>query len=519
MGNVISNLKAKFGIDTTDFKRGLKDGEKATADFKDAAGSQLDEFASMFGINMGAVNSALGTAQKSLNFLGQSFKAAATSSGALSAALKILKFALVATGIGAIIVLLGSVIAYFQKTGEGADKFAKILMQIKSVVNNVIERFAVFGKGIWELMTGKFKQGWETMRSAFKGIGDEIKEDWKAAGDLADREDALEDREIALINSLEERRAKSAELRLMAKEEQEDQKKKLDLLNQAEALTKSVFGDQISLERERLAIMKEKLAIQTSDPTDEQNREIAEQEAKINQLLREQSQELKGIVRERNAAKLAVEEEVKLEKLKADQIGITVAETSKLKLPDLSQGVTQLQGFTITIQKAVKDVSDSLKEMNAAIETSVEAALAGFGEWVGNFMTGMSTSDELIQMIGNVFGNMLIQLGEVAIATGVGIEAIKKSFENLEGYQAVIAGVALVALGTAVKSAVKNIGSNLVGTSGSSSSGTSVFDMPGSSASSRSNTVALSGEIKLKAEGPDLVAVINANTLNRTTNT
>ena len=29
MGTVISNLKARFGVDTSDFKSGLKDGEKA----------------------------------------------------------------------------------------------------------------------------------------------------------------------------------------------------------------------------------------------------------------------------------------------------------------------------------------------------------------------------------------------------------------------------------------------------------------------------------------------------------
>ena len=44
MGQVISNLKARFNVDTTDFKKGLKDGDKAVSDFKDSAGSALDEF-------------------------------------------------------------------------------------------------------------------------------------------------------------------------------------------------------------------------------------------------------------------------------------------------------------------------------------------------------------------------------------------------------------------------------------------------------------------------------------------
>ena len=52
MGTVISNLKAHFGVDTTDFKAGLKDGEKAMSDFKGAAGGQIDEFARLFGVNI-----------------------------------------------------------------------------------------------------------------------------------------------------------------------------------------------------------------------------------------------------------------------------------------------------------------------------------------------------------------------------------------------------------------------------------------------------------------------------------
>lgn len=512
MGNVITNLKAKFGVDTSDFKKGLKDGEKATEDFKDAASGTLDQFASMFGVNMGAVNDALSTANKSLNFVSQSMKAAATTSGTFSAALKILKFAITATGIGAIVVALGSVIAYFQKAGEGADKFAKILMQIKSVVNNVIERFAVFGKGLWQLMTGKFREGWETMRSAFKGIGDEIKEDWKAAGALAEREDALEDREIALINSLEERRAKAAELRLLAKEEMEDQRKKLSLLNQAETTIRSVYADQISLERERLDIMKEKLALQTTDPTDEQNREIAEQEAVINSLLREQATELKGLTRERNTARAIVEEEVKLEKMKAEQVGITVAAISQLQMPNLSQGLSSLREFSANVATVTKNVSESMQDMARAIEQTITQALVGFGQWLGEFAAGTADMGDLSKMIGSVLGNMLTRLGEVAIETGVGLLAIKEAFSTGDGYAAIAAGVALVAFGAMISNSISSIGKSTFSGGGS---GGHVYDVTNSSGPSvyKAAGMTFSGEIALTAKGSDLVAVINKENL------
>jgi hypothetical protein len=208
MGSVISNLKAKFGVDTTDFKKGLKDGESAVNDFKGAAGNTLDEFASMFGVNMSGVTDAISTANKSLNFMASAFKGAAKGGDILAISSKFLKIALVSTGIGAIVVGLGSLIAYFTKSGEGADRFARILAQVKSVFNNVIDRIMQLGKGLFDIFSGKFKQGWEEMTTAFKGMGEEIKEDWKAAGQLADAEDKLDDREIDLLNSLEKRRTK-----------------------------------------------------------------------------------------------------------------------------------------------------------------------------------------------------------------------------------------------------------------------------------------------------------------------
>ena len=319
MGQVISNLKARFGVDTSDLKKGLKDGEKAVDDFKDAAGNSIDKLADLFGVNMGAVNSALQTTQRSLNFLGQSFGAAAKGGKVLSVALQVLKVAMISTGIGALVVALGSLVAYFTKSGKGADQLAVALAQIKSVVNNVIERLAILGEGLFLIVTGKFREGWDRMKESIKGVGEEMKADWKAAGDLARREDELYDKETALITALEERRRKVAELRLQAKEEKEDRAKAMALLEQAMALEKSITADQVSLEQERLAIMKEKLEIQSKDPTDEQLREIAEQEAKVNSLRAEGADAIRALQREYGTLKTAVEQAAEAERKLAEE--------------------------------------------------------------------------------------------------------------------------------------------------------------------------------------------------------
>jgi hypothetical protein len=505
MGTVISNLKARFGVDTTDFKKGLKDGEKALDDFRGAAGSKLDEFVSMFGFDMGAVNESIGTAFKSLNFLGQSFKGAASGGEKLTIAMKVLRTALISTGIGAIAVALGSIIAYFQKTGEGADKFGKILAQIKSVINNTIERLAVFGKGLWQILTGKFKEGWETMTGAFKGMGEELREDWKAAGDLADRENALNDREIALINSLEERRAKSAELRLAAKEEGLEQEKKLDLIRQAENLVKSVYGDEISLEQERLAIMKEKLALQTKDPTREQRREIAEQEAKINELFRAQADKLREITGEKNAIIGAMARELEAQKELNEIKGIDAAGISIIKPPDNSKlvatslhAVDQVSAVYQVLGKVAIDVAGS-------VNSAFESMATGMGEFLGALVTGSADFGDFGKLVAGVFADMAINVGRIAIGAGLAVLGVKEALMTLNPWVAIAAGVSLVAIGTAVKGALANAASGRSATTSLAAQPASyIYDTRGSAAAKVN--VALTGTFRI--EGRDLVTVI-----------
>lgn len=514
MGNVITNLKARFGVDSSDFKKGLKDGEKATQEFKDAAGSKLDEFASMFGVNMKGVNDAIGTAGKSLSSMGSMFKGAAAGGNTLTLSMKALKTALMATGIGALVVALGSLITFFKGTGEGADKFAVIMAKVRSVIDNIIDRFQNFGAGLVDIFSGNFREGWDKMKNAFKGIGEEIKEDWKAAGDLEKAMNKVKDREVELITVTDERRAKVAELRLLAQEEIGDMEKRAGLLLQAEKLTKQVYGDQIELEKERLRIMKEQLERAASDPTREQRRELAEQEAKINQLLREQNMQLKEIVSMRVSAQKAVAAEVELEERKAAAVGFTVASIEHLQIPDLSPATEGLQTFSEQMEETLAGVQISLSSVNEVLQGALQDLLVGFGEWLGEMATGMASSEDLVKMVGSVFGNMLKQLGEVLIATGAGLLAIKESFETMNPYVAIAAGIALVALGAAVQSAVKSIGTSTF-SGGPTRGGTYTYDTRSVTGPSAYSSMALNlnGEVKMKAEGNELVAVINQENL------
>ena len=497
MGTVISNLKAKFGVDSSDFKKGLKDGDKAVDDFKGSAGAKLDEFASMFGLNMGAVNSSVNTATKSLNFMSQSLKASATGSNILSAALKILKFALIATGIGAILVALGSLITYFKDTGAGADKFAVILAKIRSVFDNIIDRIQNFGAGLADIFSGNFKEGFSKMKTAFSGIGKEIKEDWKAAGELAEAMNKVKDREVELITSLEERRAKVEELRLQAKEEVDDNKKRLSLYQQAEALIKGVYGDQVELEKERLRIMQEQLKISASDPTRDQLREIAEQEAKINSLLREQSTQLRSVARERLAVQQAVEKELELEKKKNEILVITIA------MPDFKQVVSNV---LVPVQEVQKQIKETMAVVTSAINGAFENIASGLGEFLGALALGDAGIKDFGKMMAAAFADLAITVGKIVISAALAVAGIERALKIPGAWPvALAAGVALVAVGSMVRGALANAASGGGSTAVATNINTYTYD-------TRAATATQKVEIKIggtfKFDGKELVAAI-----------
>lgn len=509
MGTVISNLKARFGVDTAEFKKGLKDGERAVEDFKGAADNSINELADIFGINMGAVNESVETARKSFNFLVSSFQAGAGGANKFAIAMKVLKTALISSGIGALVVALGSVAAYFTKSESGADKLAKKLSQIRSILDNLVERLVKFGGGLVDIFSGKFREGWEQMRTAFNGIGKEITNDWKEAGRLAEAEDALEDREIALINSLEERRAKVAELRLQAREELEDHEKKIKLLMDAEKLIKSVYGDEISLERERLQLMKDRIALKYKEPKEvlaSLNREIEEQEAKINSLMRAQSEELKALLREKNSAINATKKELELKK---EEYKLFQAMVKDAKIAGPSVDLSKLKGELAQVNMAVIETATSFQQsISDALNEAFAQMISNVAFVLGELAAGTSGIKNVSQVVlstladlGNTVGKLLIQAGLASLAL---FQALQ--FPNpATAAAAIAAGAALIAISGMIKGAMSRAAGGGSVATATAATGSYTFDTR--NIAGMKQEMEITG--KLTASGRDLVYVFN----------
>ena len=129
--------------------------------------------------------------------------ATAAATGNVSTGMKILRGAIIATGIGALVVVLGSLIAYFTSTQEGINKVNKVLTPLKVVFQTLIGVVQNFGKYLLEAIThpkqmlidlldflkGQFMNRLTGMIDIFKGIGKiitgDIKEGIKQVGEAA----------------------------------------------------------------------------------------------------------------------------------------------------------------------------------------------------------------------------------------------------------------------------------------------------------------------------------------------
>lgn len=140
-----------------------------------------------------------------------------------------------------------------------------------------------------------------------------------------------------------------------------------------------------------------------------------------------------------------------------------------------------------------------LENLNSIIENGFQNAASGLAEGIGELIVSGSFDPSSFL---EPFADMAIQLGELAIATGIGITAIKKAFMG-NPTAAIIAGIALVALGSAVKASLSDIGSSVGASSSSSATATTDSVSSGTSSTtsniydrSRQQTIIIEGTLK-----------------------
>ena len=214
-------------------------------------------------------------------------------------AMTTLKGAIAATGIGLLVVAVGSLATMFSKTQEGAEMFNKITAGIGATINVVIDRISMLGKAITLVFKGQFSEAANVAKNAIKGVGDEIERETRLAIGLAEATDQLEKREAEMILTSAKRRAQIEDLRLAAEDQTKSTEEQAAALREAIRLQREEADEQIAIAKERARIIAEEVAM--SESLTEDVRKQREAEAALFELERRRDKRLKEMITRLNS--------------------------------------------------------------------------------------------------------------------------------------------------------------------------------------------------------------------------
>lgn len=201
--------------------------------------------------------------------------------------LKLLKTAMISTGIGALVVAFGTLITFLTKTQRGMDGVSKIMSSIGAIIDVVIDRVSNLGESFFTIIDGilnldfdQIKEGIDGIAKGFEGMGAEIERESKAAFQLEENFQKLRDNEIAFISERARLERDINKLRVEAAEiQEEDAARALELLEQSEAITRKIIKVEQDLAKEELRIAEQRLAL--GESTREEIEEVEQLRAKV----------------------------------------------------------------------------------------------------------------------------------------------------------------------------------------------------------------------------------------------
>lgn len=594
------NLKAVFGADTSEVKKGAKEAQAAINEFEQKASSSVDAFAGLFGTSMGSISSAAKVFQGALLTIGKGFQTSAAGSTLFSKALGILKIALISTGIGAIVVALGALVAYFKRSQDGADALSRTLAPFKVLMDNLVDVFAAVGRamvkafqdpkqaiadlwdalkkniinrftgivdafqGLGKVLKAAFSFDWDGVKAGAKEVGSamlqittgldkqqqesiarwlgttaaDIKQRMDASKVLADRQAAYEKKRIAFIKEEAEINERVTKYREMAADrEQYSAEERYGFLEETMRLTKVLGNKRIALAKEAYTIgqAQDDLAENLNSDTEKTNQLYADMvnlQANLNQEMRGLFKEQKRLTSEVEKEKEARE---KMAALKGKPI-LPEVDTSSID-KKINGAVAEVQGKvkpinlkfgvdTTSYKKAMIDIVEFNKQITSAIRQAIIDLAVGIGESIGLLMAGESQWKNFGTMVLGILGDLAITVGRIAITLGTAALGIDTALKTPgQGYIAIAAGIALVALGTWAKTSLSNAASG-AGSGGFSSNynvattGGGYKTSPGYGSTSMGAAIPVkAADVKITGEligrGSTLVAIIDSERRNK----
>lgn len=552
------NMKVNVTADNSDLSRKMKDSKAAVKDFEKVSGAALDSFASALGVNTGQVEKMANAIKGLGDKMQKSGSEGVKSFGQLLSSVSGFSAALAGVGIAGVVAsfkALNEQAETFKGTLEGAsldlmtqsyiDTYRQVLNDFNRETAKTVAEAEQSWKIAWNTFTtnlsyvitsGSIKAGDSVLGGLLKILQGGDKEAAAAATQAATEAMRLTERmyniQIQLNNKTVEwarMERQIAEYKRIAYDKSVDTATQQEALNKATQLIEQRYKEEARLKKQLadLQFQYNDLASSSLEDIQKANQLRVDEEntvARMNNALRELSERQATIAlnaqkeNEARQASLAAAQALAASKASLADWRANAEISTENNLADMlpkgAEATTEV-GLAIPVTP-VLDTStlvDITNELQSVMTSAFDTIGVSIGELIGDLATGGDAWGNFANTAIGAFGDMAISIGKMAISTGVATLGIKAALESLNGYVAIAAGTALVALGAAVKAGLSNIASGSYSSSANvaTAGGYGSTNMLGADFETREMKVEVTGT--LRASGNELLTVIeNENT-------
>ena len=547
MANSSPNLKVNIGADTSQFSKGVKEARRELKDFEKAGGDALGAVGDAIGVNTGKLEQMASAARGMGARMKESGNESVQALGNILTQINGVSTAIAGIGIGAAVTafkLLNQEASWFKSTIEGANidmataayvkAYSDTLHSLnvstgKSIADagaNIKKALGVVGSTFKTALLGTMTGGAPNFAVALIGMVPQIKEgleNAEKAERISNQIFEINKKILEQSTQMTATDAKIAELRRIAADPLESASVRLAAINQATALIKQKYEGPdglIALNEQLSALQQELYGLPGSGMKDLQV--VTDQKNKTLALTEQEANEIRALQKTQGSLNAAVSKEAE-ERAKA--LAAVAAEAkaiadsrealASLDLSTSGSLASLLPGSIAGPDSAIEVKFRPVLEEEGVIDLTrqltdlAEGMSAALGGLIGDLMTGGDAWGNFKSAALGSLGDMAIAVGKIFMEAGIGSEAVKMALGSLQGFGAIAAGAALIALGTAVKTGLANVAQGNYSSASASvaSSGYSAGRNPSTGYTAREMTVNVTGT--LKADGDQLITVIN----------
>jgi len=360
----------------------------------------------------------------SLGSLTSGFKAATLGVKASVMSLKSLRVALIASGIGAFVVVMGSLVAAFESTEEGQNKFIKLTNAIGVIVGNLSDVLAAFGEQVINLFTN-----WEfdidKVTDALDNLVNKTWEEVEASNALSDSIAQTVKDERALL--VERARLESSIAKLRFKSKQEDQftaSERLKFLNEANDLQQSLIEKELKIAQARLKEVRERNTFSKSNKAALDAE--AQAQAKIFQLETARFNQARTIERERQTIGRQAVAARQMEILELGRIEIETSDKVAKEIIKNKKEIAQIDASTtqFAINNADEELANAVLVSDAANKLTNDTSASGKAIAISS--TLIATLAAAVNAFKDTKGGVVIKAIAAAGATAFGLASVAK---------------------------------------------------------------------------------------------